>query len=102
MVESVVSDLEGLKGGGGFQQLVNRIEGWGSLGSGSTPMDQTTDHANFQISGFAAGWQPRMVQTLASFDDGKGGPSQGGPIPPNEDGLQGYVAGNLLHHNGRC
>jgi hypothetical protein len=97
MVESVVSDLEGLKTTSGFQQLLNRIENWRSPGSGSMPLDQTTDHSNFQVSGFA-GWQSHIVQTLASFGDGKGGPSQGGVIPPNEDGLQGYVAGNLLPH----
>jgi hypothetical protein len=98
MVESVVSDLEGLKTTSGFQQLLNRIEGWGSPGSGSAPSDQTSHHPNFQGSGFA-GWQSHIVQTLASFGDGKGGPSQGGPIPPNENGLQGYVvAKNLLHN----
>jgi hypothetical protein len=68
MVESVVPDLEGLKTADGFQQLLNAIEGWGSPGSGSMPLD----------SGFAAGWQSHMLQTLASFGDGKGGPSQGG------------------------
>jgi hypothetical protein len=52
--------------------------------------DQTSDHG--------AGWQSHIVQTLASFGDGKG-PSQGGPIPPHEDGLQGYIAGNVLPHN---
>jgi hypothetical protein len=98
MVDSVVSDLEGFKTNGSFQQLLNRIEGW-APGSGSVPADQTSDHSNFQVSGFATGWQTHIVQTLASFGDGKGGPSQGGPIPPNEDGLQGYVAGNLLHSN---
>jgi autotransporter passenger strand-loop-strand repeat protein len=83
MVESVVSDLEGLKTTGGFQQLLNRIEGWGSPGSGSMPLDQTTDHSNFQVSGFA-GWQSHIVQTLASFGDGRGGLPQGGVIRPNE------------------
>jgi hypothetical protein len=39
---------------------------------------------NLQVSGFAAGWQSRMVQVLASFGDGKGGPSQGGVIPKDE------------------
>jgi hypothetical protein len=43
--ESVVSDLEGLKTTSVFQQLLNRIEGWGSPGSGSMPSDQTSDHA---------------------------------------------------------
>jgi hypothetical protein len=33
---------------------------------------------------FAAGWQSHLIQTLASFGDGKGGPSQGGPIQPND------------------
>jgi hypothetical protein len=51
MVESVVSDLEGLKTDGGFQQLLNRIEGWGSPGSESMPLDQMSDHSNFQVSG---------------------------------------------------
>jgi hypothetical protein len=91
MVESVVSDLEGLKTTSGFQQLLNRIENWRSPGSGSMASDQTSDHG--------AGWQSHIVQTLASFGGGKGGPSQGSPIPPNEGGLQGYVAGNLLPHS---
>jgi hypothetical protein len=99
MVESVVSDLEGLKTTSGFQQLLNQIEGWGSPGSGSMPLDQTSDHSNFQVSGFATGWQSHMVQALASFGDRKGGPTQGGPIRPNDEGLQGYVAANLLPHN---
>jgi hypothetical protein len=55
MVESVVSDLEGLKTDGGFQQLLNEIEGWGSPGSGLMPLDTSSDHSNFQVSGFAAG-----------------------------------------------
>jgi hypothetical protein len=69
-VESVVSDdLEGLQTASGFQQLLDRIEGW-APGSGSMAPDQTSDHG--------AGWQSHIVQTLASFGDGKGGPSQGG------------------------
>jgi len=99
MVESVVSDLEGLKTDGGFQQLLNRIEGWGSPGSESMPLDQMSDHSNFQVSGFAAGWQSHMVQTLASFGDGRGGPSQGGALLPNDEGLPAYVAGNLLPYS---
>jgi hypothetical protein len=98
MVETVVSDLEGLKTTGGFQQLLNEIEGWGSPGSGSMPLDQTT-HSNFQVSEFAAGWQSHMVQTLASFGDGRGGPSQGGALLPNDEGLPAYVAGNLLPYS---
>jgi hypothetical protein len=97
-LEGVNASL-GLKTTSGFEQLLNRIEGWCSPGSGSMPSDQASDHSDFQVSGFAAGWQSRMVQALASFGDGNGGPSQGGPIPPNDDGLQGYVAGNLLPHN---
>jgi hypothetical protein len=38
IVESVVSDLEGLKITSGFQQLLSGIEGWCSPGSGSTPL----------------------------------------------------------------
>jgi hypothetical protein len=91
--------MEGLKTTSGFQQLLNRIEGWCSSASGSMPLDQTSDHSNFQVSGFAAGWQSHMVQTLPSFGDGKGGPSQGGVIPQNEESLPGYVASNLLPHN---
>ena len=59
---------------------------------------QTSDHSNFRISGFAAGWESHMVPTLASFGDGKGGLTQGGLIPPNDQGLQGYIAGNSLPH----
>jgi len=99
MVESVVSDLEGIKTTGGFQQLLNEIEDWGSPGSGSMPLDQTTDQSNFQVFGFAAGWQSHMVQALASFGDGRGGPSQGGALLPNDEGLPAYVAGNLLPHS---
>ena len=51
------------------------------------PLDQMSDHSNFQVSGFAAGWQSHMVQTLASFGDGRGGPSQGGALLPNDEGL---------------
>jgi hypothetical protein len=99
MVESVVSDLEELKTTGGFHQLLNEIEDWGSPGSGSMPLDRSSDHSNFQVSGFADGWLSHMVQALASFGDGKGGPSQGGVIP-NDEGLQEYVvAGNVLPHN---
>ena len=91
--------MEGLKTTSGFQQLLNQIEGWCSPGSGSMPLDHTSDHSNFQVSGFAAGWESRMVQALASFGDGKGGPSQGGVIPPNDESMPAYVAGNLLPHS---
>jgi hypothetical protein len=46
MVESVVSDR--LKTTGGFQQLLNEIEGWGSPGSGLVPLGPS-DHSNFQV-----------------------------------------------------
>jgi hypothetical protein len=84
---------EGLKGVSGFEQLLNRIDGWCSSGSGSTPTDQTSDHASFRASGFAAGWQSHLIQTLASFGGGKGGPSQGGPIQSSDQSVQGYLAG---------
>ena len=38
--------------GRGRLRLLNRIEGWCSSGSGSSPTDQTWDHASFQASGF--------------------------------------------------
>ena len=63
------SVVEGLNTDGGFQQLLNEIEGWGSPGSGSMPLDQTTDQSNFEVSGFAAGWQSHMVQTAGVTSD---------------------------------
>jgi hypothetical protein len=65
----VKSVVEGLNTDGGFQQLLNEIEGWGSPGSGSMPLDQTTDQSNFEVSGFAAGWQSHMVQTAGVTSD---------------------------------
>jgi hypothetical protein len=83
MVESVVSDLEGLKTTSGFEQLLNRIEEWCSPGSGSMLSDQTSD--NFQVSGFVRRRQGRSIPA--------------GLIPPTQDGLQAYVAGNSLPHS---
>ena len=78
---------------------LTQIEDIGAHPSGSMALDPSSDHSNFQVPGFAGGWQSHMVQTLASFGDGNGGLSQGGVIP-NDEGLQEYVlAGNLLPHN---
>ncbi len=96
-VEAVVSDLEGLKGVSGFEQLLNRIEGWCSSGSGSTPTDQTSDHASFQAAGFAGGWQSHLIQTLASFGDGKGGPCPRRPGPAERPKLAGTLKRDLVY-----
>jgi hypothetical protein len=92
LVETVVSDLEGLKPVSGFQQLLNQIEGWcSSSGSGSAPLDRSSP-SDYSISGFAAGWQSHMVHTLASFVDGQGKPPQENPLQPNDQSVQGYLA----------
>jgi autotransporter passenger strand-loop-strand repeat protein len=88
---SVVSDLEGLASTGGFEQLLNEIEGrCSSSGSGSTASDQFSPSGH-SISGFAAGWQSHMVETLASFGDGKGGPPQESPFQSSDQAMQGYL-----------
>jgi hypothetical protein len=48
----------------------------------------SSDHSNFQVSGFGAGWPSHVVQTLASFGDGRGGPSQGGALPTQRRGFR--------------
>jgi autotransporter passenger strand-loop-strand repeat protein len=93
-VDTVVSDLEGLKTVSGFDQLLQQIENRCSApDSGSTP----SDRSDLQIPGFAAGWQSNMIQTLASFVDGKGGPPQESAIQLNDQGPQPYLAANVLH-----
>jgi hypothetical protein len=91
LVETVVSDLEGMKPVSGFQQLLNEIEGSSSSsGSGSAPSDQPSPSGH-SISGFVAGWQSHMVQTLASFGAGTGGSPQESPIQSIERSSQGYL-----------
>jgi hypothetical protein len=92
LVETVVSDLYEMKPASGFQHLLNQIEGWrSSSGSGSASLDQTSPSGH-SISGVAAGWQSYMVQALASFGVGTGGPSQGSLIQPNDQqSTQGYL-----------
>jgi hypothetical protein len=93
-VDTVVSDLEGLKTVSGFDQLLQQIENRCSApDSGSTP----SDRSDFQIPGFAAGWQSHMIQTLASFVDGKSGPPQENVIQLNDQSQQPYPAANVLH-----
>jgi hypothetical protein len=102
-VPSVVSDLHGFQHGDGFSQLLNQIENWNSPpGSGSTPTGNTPDQPwsqpNFPVSGFDAGWQSHMIQTLASFEDSKGGPAQTSPIQPTSQGPDGFFAGATPNH----
>jgi autotransporter passenger strand-loop-strand repeat protein len=102
-VPSVVSDLGWFRSDNGFSQLLNQIESWNSpFGSGSTPTPYTPDQPwaqpHFPISGFDAGWQSHMIQTLASFDDSKGGPPQASPIQPTSQGPEGFFAGATPNH----
>jgi autotransporter passenger strand-loop-strand repeat protein len=102
-VPSVVSDLGWLRSDNGFSQLLNQIESWNSpFGSGSTPTGDTSNdpwvQPNFPVSGFDAGWQSHMIQTLASFEDSKGGPSQASPIQPINQGPDGFFAGATPRH----
>jgi hypothetical protein len=91
LVETVVSDLDEVKPASGFQHLLNQIEGWGSsLGSGSASLDQPPPSGH-SISGVAAGWQSYMVQALASFGVGAGGPPPENPIQSNDQASQGYL-----------
>jgi hypothetical protein len=92
LVETVVSDLEKMKPVNGFQHFLNQIEGWRSpSGSGSASLDQPSPPGH-SISGVAAGWQSYMVQALASFGIGTGGPLQETLIQPNDQhSTQGYL-----------
>jgi hypothetical protein len=40
-----------------------------------------------------------MIQTLASFEDNKGGPSQANPIQPTSQGLDGFLTGAMPNHS---
>jgi hypothetical protein len=102
-IPSVVSDLGGFWSDNGFSQLLNQIENWNpSFGSGSTPTGNTPDQPwsqpNFPVSGFDAGWQSHMIQTLASFEDSKGGPAQASPIQLTSQGPDGFFAGATPNH----
>jgi hypothetical protein len=97
LVETVVSDLEEMKPASGFQDLLNQIEGRRlSSGSGSASSNQPPSSGH-SISGSAAGWQSYMVQTLASFGVGTGGPPQESLMQSNDQSTQGYLA--VLNHN---
>jgi autotransporter passenger strand-loop-strand repeat protein len=102
-VAKVLSDFGGSGGyrsDTGFQQLLNKIENW-DTGSGSTSSGGHIEpliRPSFPMSGVDAGWHSYMVQTLASFDDGKGGPSPGSAIQTNEQNAQTVLAGNSPHH----
>jgi hypothetical protein len=92
LVQTVVSDLEEMKPVSGFQHLLNQIEGWrSSSGSGSASIDQPS-RSSHSTSRFTAGWQSHMVQTLASFEVGTGGPPQENPIQSTDQATQGYLA----------
>jgi autotransporter passenger strand-loop-strand repeat protein len=102
-VPSVLSDLGWFRSDSAFSQLLHQIESWNSpFGLGSMPTvnapDQPWSQPNFPGSGFDAGWQSHMIQTLASFEDSKGGPSQAGPIQPTGQGPDGFFAGATPHH----
>jgi len=97
LVETVVSDLEEMKPASGFQHLLDQIENWrSSSGSGSASLEQPSP-SNHSISGFPAGWQSHMIQTLASFGIGTGGPLQESPIQSNEQSSQGQLT--VPYHN---
>jgi autotransporter passenger strand-loop-strand repeat protein len=101
-VPSLVSDLDGFQHGGGFPQLLDQIENWNSpTRSGSTPPGDSPNgpwsQPNFPVSGFDAGWQSHMVQTMASFGDSKGGPSQATPIQTNDQAQQDILAVTSPH-----
>jgi hypothetical protein len=102
-IPSVVSDLGRFRSDDGFPLLLNQIENWNSpFGSGSTPTGNTPDQPwsqpNFPVSGFDAGWQSHMIQTLASSEDSKGGSAQTSPIQSNSQGLEGFFAGATPNH----
>jgi hypothetical protein len=91
LVETVVSDLEEMKPASGFQHLMDQIEGWhSSSGSGPASLEQPSP-SNHSISDFPPGWQSHMIQTLASFGVGTGGPLQQSPIQSKEQSSQGYL-----------
>jgi hypothetical protein len=97
LVETVVSDLEGLKPETGFQQLLNQIEGGSSSsGSGSASLGQPSPSDQ---SSFTAGWQSHMIQTLASFVDRKGAAPQESAIQLNDQSPQPYLVANAVHHS---
>jgi hypothetical protein len=94
--DTVVSDLHERKTVSGFDQLVQQLDNRSSAASsGSTP----SDHSNFQIPGFAAVWESHMIQTLASFVDGKGGSPQDSAMQLNDQNPQPYLAANVMHHS---
>jgi hypothetical protein len=94
LVDTVVSDLKEQKTVSGFDQLLQQIENpFSAPDSGSTP----SDHSDFQISGFAAGWQSHMIQTLASFVDEKGAPPQESATQLNDQNSQPFLAATVLH-----
>ena len=82
--------------------MLDQIENWNSpTRSGSTaPGDSPNgpwSQPNFPVSGFDAGWQSHMVQTMASFGDSKGGPQQDNLIQTNDQALQGILAVTTPH-----
>jgi Bacterial Ig-like domain len=98
-VPSIVSDLQGFQHGNDFMQLIDQIESWNSpSGTGSTPTGNGPWVQPKSLgSGFDAGWQSHMIQTLASFVDGKGGAPQESAIQLNDQSPQPYLAANVLH-----
>jgi hypothetical protein len=102
--ESAISDFNGFKSSNGFQQLLDRIENWDqSAGSGSAPTSSMSyeprSPTNFTIFGFDPGWHSHMIETLASFADGKGGPSQETPFQTDDQASQGVLAGTTPNHS---
>jgi hypothetical protein len=75
--------------GGGFEQCYNAQAVMATQSLLNQPSSQS--------SGFADGWQSHMVQTLASFVDGKGTPSQENATQLNDQSPQPYLAANVVH-----
>jgi hypothetical protein len=93
-VPSFLSDFRGFQQSDGLAQLIRQFEKrFSATDSGAT----LSGHSNSQISRFAEGWQSYIIQTMASFVDGKGGPLHESAIQLNEHNAQSYLAANVMH-----
>jgi autotransporter passenger strand-loop-strand repeat protein len=101
-ISTLISDFGGSKFGDSFQHLVSQIENWDSPRSSDS--DSTGDTSQQSPSppgsafGFDAGWKAHFIETLASFVDDKGGPSQSPLIQAIDQTAQTVLAGNGSHH----
>ena len=94
-VPSILAEFQGFQHGDGLTRLINQIENWNSPSNSFTP----TTNGPGEQSAFDAGWQSHMIQTMASFVDGKGGPSSGPLIQTNDQMPQIVLAGSAQSHN---